>query len=201
MIQIRSTSKPFAAHPVLYQAMAALSRADAMGVIPALERIESLDMPALRSVLRHLQDAGIGRTLQAAAVGDLGQNPAALEHLLVQLNAAMEESPVPEFEWKKLTEVLGAELLASLAGVSGSSLRRYSAQARSTPDPVAARVHLIAMIVGDLAGAYNEAGIRQWFNRNRVQLDGKCPADLLTGEWDAKAAGPARVHRVTRDWS
>ena len=167
-----------------------------MGVLPPLERIESLDMPALRSVLKHLQEAGIGRTLQAAAAGDL--HPAALEQLLVQLNTAMEESPVPEFEWKKLTEVLGAELLASLAGVSGSSLRRYAAQARSTPDAVAARVHLMAMIVGDLAGAYNEAGIRQWFGRQRAQLDGHTPAEFLTGEWDPKDAGPMRVRELAR---
>lgn len=74
-------------------------------------------------------------------------------------------------------------------GISGSSVRRYSAAARTTPDAIAARVHYLSLIVGDLSGAYNEIGIRQWFDRKRAQLNGRAPSDLLIGrDGDVKAA-------------
>ena len=46
----------------------------------------------------------------------------------------------------------GGELLGCLVGVSVSSTRRYLSRARHTPDAVAARLHFIALVVGDLAG-------------------------------------------------
>ena len=53
----------------------------------------------------------------------------------------LELSPLPRFEGAQSKRVLSTELLASLVGVSTSSLRRYTAGARPTPDDVAARVH------------------------------------------------------------
>jgi hypothetical protein len=49
------------------------------------------------------------------------------------LNIALEESPVPEFEWNRLTEVLGLELLSRLVGTSSSSVRRYKAGRKDHP--------------------------------------------------------------------
>ena len=80
---------------------------------------------------------------------------------------------MPEFEWNRLTEVLGLELLPRLLGISPSSVRRYKAAARTTPDDVADRLHFLSLIVGDLSGAYNEIGIRQWFARKRTQQIGR----------------------------
>jgi hypothetical protein len=120
--------------------------------------------------------------------------PRTLEHL----NFALEESPVPEFEWNRLVDVLGLELLSQLMGISGSSIRRYKAAARSTPDEVTERLNFLSLIVGDLAGAYNGIGIRQWFERKRAQLDGRTPLEWLKARWKPSQPGPRRVHDLAR---
>jgi uncharacterized protein (DUF2384 family) len=197
MIQITSSKGVFRDPRLARQAVAALSRAEAMGLLPSKERIDTLDLPAFKSVLKHLQRAGIGRSIHAAVNGSIADSPG-LEHMLAQLNSALEESPAPEYEWKRLASVLGVDLLAELTGVSGISIRRYKSAARSTPDDVAARLHHLAMICGDLSGAYNEAGIRQWFHRKRAQLNGRAPADLLRDDWNPGAAGPSQVRELAR---
>jgi len=105
---------------------------------------------------------------------------------------------VPEFEWNRLTEVLGSDLLSRLLGASASSVRRYKAASRTTPDDVAARLHFLSLIVGDLSGAYNEIGIRQWFERKRVQLDGRTPLDWLEAGWKLDEPRPQRVRELAR---
>jgi hypothetical protein len=121
-----------------------------------------------------------------------------LERTLEHLNLALEESPVPEFEWNRLAEVLGLELLGRLLGISITSVRRYRANARITPDEVAERLHFLSLVIGDLAGAYNEIGIRQWFERKRAQLDGRTPLDFLKGRWKAGQPGPRRIQDLAR---
>jgi uncharacterized protein (DUF2384 family) len=121
-----------------------------------------------------------------------------LERTLEHLNIALEESPVPEFEWNRLAEVLGLELLGRLLGISATSIRRYRANARTTPDEVAERLHFLSLVVGDLAGAYNEIGMRQWFERRRSQLDGRTPLDFLKGRWKPTQPGPRRVQDLAR---
>jgi hypothetical protein len=37
--------------------------------------------------------------------------------------------------------------------------------------------------VGDLAGTYNERGIRRWFERPRHQLSGRAPEEILRAQW------------------
>ncbi len=181
------------------EAVAALGRADAMGLLPANEPIDTGNLPAaLLRMLDHLHRAGIGRTIHAMASGSLAESPVEMEHLLRQLNAALEESPVPEYEWKQVGRVLGPELLARLVGISAISLRRYEAAARSTPDKVAARLHFLAMVTGDLAGAYNEMGVRQWFDRKRTQLGGRTPSELLKGDWTPDMDGPSQVRGLAR---
>ena len=101
--------------------------------------------------------------------------------------------PLPAFEWKHLIRVLGVDVLERLLGISAVSIRRYARTIRTTPDDVAGRLHWLALIVGDLAGAYNEIGIRQWFDRKRAQLDGRTPAHLLARGWKPDDPGPQRV--------
>jgi hypothetical protein len=48
----------------------------------------------------------------------------------------------------------------------------------------------LSLIVGDLSGAYNEIGMRQWFDRKRAQLGGRAPSDLLKGHWKPDHPGP-----------
>jgi hypothetical protein len=76
-------------------------------------------------------------------------------------------------------EVLGLEPVSRLLGISVSSLRRYQTNVRTTPDEVAERLHFLGLVAGDLAGAYHEIGIRQWFGRKRAQLGGRTPLDWL----------------------
>jgi hypothetical protein len=94
--------------------------------------------------------------------------------------------------------VLGLELLSRLLGISSSSVRRYRAAARTTPDDVADRLHFLSLIVGDLSGAYNEIGIRQWFARKRTQLDGRTPLDCLKARWKPVQPEPRLVQDLAR---
>jgi hypothetical protein len=95
--------------------------------------------------------------------------------------------------------VFDPDELAALLQVSVSSLKRYQSGDRATPDTIAARLHFLALLVGDLAGSYNEIGIRRWFHRKRTQLDGRPPAALLKAEWDPDDEGPARVRELARE--
>ena len=195
MIQIESTRAPFTSPRLAFQAVTALGRADAMGLLPADEHIQTLDLISFRKAVRHILRAGIARNIQLDLTDASGSN---LERTLEHLNLALEESPVPEFEWNRLAEVLGLELLGRLLGISATSIRRYRANARTTPDEVAERLHFLSLVVGDLAGAYNEIGMRQWFERKRSQLDGRTPLDFLKGRWKPAQPGPRRVQDLAR---
>jgi hypothetical protein len=197
-IHLRSVSEPLVSPPLARAALTAVTRAEAMGLLPETHRIETLDLPALTRLLEFVHRAGIARTLDLAFVGEPAARAAHLERALERLNEALEDSPAPAFEWERLTNVLGGEPLARLLGISPTSARRYRASARATPDSVAARLHFLALIVGDLSGAYNDAGIRQWFDRTRVQLGGRPPAGLLAGDWKPAAPGPRRVRELAR---
>lgn len=195
MIQIQSTKAPFTSARVAFQAVTALGRADAMGLLPADEHIATLDMSSLQKAVRHIHRAGIARNVQLELSEASGSG---LELALERLNLALEESPAPEFEWIRLSDVLGLELLSRLLGISQISIRRYKAAARTTPDDVAEKLHFLSLIVGDLSGAYNEIGIRQWFERKRAQLDGRTPLDFLKARWNPSQPGPRRVQDLAR---
>ena len=198
MIQIESAKAPFTSPRIAFQAVTALGRADAMGLLPADEHIETLDLQSFRKAVRHIHRAGIARNIQLDLRNDLASSGPDLERILEHLNLALVESPVPEFEWNRLTDVVGLDLLSRLLGISASSIRRYKAAARTTPDDVADRLHFLSLIVGDLSGAYNEIGIRQWFDRKRPQLDGRTPLNWLKARWKPAQPGPRRVRDLAR---
>ena len=157
------------------------------------------DLNSARYLANRVRKAGIAGAAAAALSNAEVPTPEELAGLLQTMIAALEASPVPKFEWAGVTRVLDDEALASLLGVSISSLKRYQSGERDTPDPIAARLHLLALVVGDLAGTYNDIGIRRWFMRKRTRLDGRAPAQLLAGEWDPEDAGPARVRQLARE--
>lgn len=181
------------------QALAARAavRAETMGLLPDREEISAAHpfdaAQTLSRVLDVARDAGIGRGL---TLPPDGADEERWKGLGLGLLDALEESPLPRTEWGGLERVLGADLVAELVGISTSSLRRYAGGTRGTPDDVAARVHLLALVVGDLSGSYNDVGVRRWFRRRRSQLDGHAPADLLQGTWDPQDEGPAKVRRL-----
>jgi hypothetical protein len=76
--------------------------------------------------------------------------------------------------------------LGRLVGASVPSLRRYAGEDRRTPDAVAQRVHLVALLTAILRGSFNEFGIRRWFERPHPALGGRVPGDLV-----ARASDPA----------
>ena len=175
----------------LYRRLALLvTRAGAMGLLPA-ERVRSLDADSLRRVFDALQREGLFSIATLDVELLLRVGPAGLDAeearrsqaKIGQLIDALEESPVPASEWGAMRSLFGDEALARLVSVSESSVRRYASATRSTPQDVAERLHWLAMVVADLAGAYNEFGIRRWFERPRAQLDGRTPREALKDDW------------------
>jgi len=175
----------------------AVIRADAMGLlgtqVDASERSATLEAVTLTDVLQTARSAGIARALSAPT--DPNDGPR-WEGLALDLLEALEESPLPRTEWAGLERALGVDLLAGLVSVSQSSLRRYASETRPTPDDVAARLHHVALIVGDLSGSYNDIGVRRWFTRPRTQLGGQAPVARLAGAWDPRAEGPTQVRAL-----
>ena len=112
------------------------------------------------------------------------------------VNEALDASPVPASEWPTLQRVLGPALLARLLDTSPVSLRRYRSGARTTPDDVGVRLHALALMVRDLAGAYNDAGIRRWFVRPRTVLGDRAPADVLSSGWRPEDPGPQHLREL-----
>ena len=197
MIRIKSVAHPFMSPSLAAKGATALARADAMGLFPEPELTVTLDASAMERLAARVARAGIGVAV-APMLGSSasGRKPRILEQYLDQLIEALEASPAPPFEWKHLIRVLGSDLLERVLGISAASIRRYARAIRNTPDEVAARLHWLALVVGDLAGGYNEIGIRQWFTRKRTQLDGRTPAQLLTGQWKPDDPGPRRVRSL-----
>jgi hypothetical protein len=73
----------------------------------------------------------------------------------------LQDSPTPAGEWPGLREICGDELLGQILSISHASLRRYAAGERRCPDGVAARLHLLALVVEALEGSCNAIGIRR----------------------------------------
>ncbi|OLC46319.1 MAG: hypothetical protein AUH43_14255 [Acidobacteria bacterium 13_1_40CM_65_14] len=169
-----------------------------MGLIPS-DAVTDAEPATVRLLASRVRRAGI-----AAAAADQLHNVEApsdadVAGLLKTLIAALEASPVPKFEWGGLGRVFAPEDLSALINVSVSSLKRYQSGERDTPDDVAARLHFLALVVGDLAGSYNVIGVRRWFQRKRSLLDGRAPVALLKGNWDPDDEGPMRVRQLARE--
>ena len=100
------------------------------------------------------------------------------------------------FELPELMSIFGVNLLAGLIGISSTSLRRYQSGARVMPDKVKARLQFLSLIVEHLAGAYNDVGIRRWFERKRVLLQGRSPVEILSNEWKPQSSSPTKIRQL-----
>ncbi len=170
--------------------------AEAMGLLGE-EAVERLDLAAVRRVARSASEAGIA-TVPTAALARRGLGPNELHASLRRLREALEESPAPRQEWDALVRVFGAEQLARLVSISPASLRRYAAGGRPTPDAVAARLHFLARVVAELKGAYNDIGVRRWFQRKRTLLRRRSPAQVLGDDWTPEDSNPQKVLELAR---
>ncbi len=173
-------------------------RAEAMGLVDP-QPPGRADLDAVRHLASRVGRAGIASASAADLNNVVPPTREELAEVLEMMIAALEASPVPKFEWGGLGRVFDADDLGALLHVSASSLKRYQSGERATPDAVAARLHFLALVVGDLAGSYNDVGIRRWFQRKRTQLDGRAPAAFLKGDWDPDDEGPGRVRQLSRE--
>ena len=175
----------------------AARRAEAMGLVEPGAVVRS-DVTAVRHLANRVRRAGIAMAAADELNNVTAPSAADVEALLEMMVAALEASPVPKFEWAGLARVFPAEDLGALLHISASSLKRYEHGERATPDPIAARLHFLALVVGDLAGSYNDIGIRRWFQRKRTMLENRAPAAILAGDWDPDDDGPMRVRALAR---
>lgn len=182
---------------------ALLTRSAAMGVLTG-RPITRLDAIAVKRLIQALQRHGIGAQASLLLLPLTTQPPQALDAAtqervaagLRELSQALDASATPSTEWPAMRRVFGDEMLVELLGIGDSSLRRYAAGERPTPDPVAARLHWLAMVVADLAGAYNDFGIRRWFARVRSQLQARSPRQVLGLSWSPDDEGPSQVRAL-----
>lgn len=162
------------------QAARLLALLDAMGIHRLDEPIAELRLPILQAAARAAARHGLGRQIpMILSAPELDAERIALA--IAQLSEALEDSPVPETEIAELARLFGWDELSAIVDASPASLRRYASGQRETPDAVALQVHWLAKVIGDLRGAYNDAGVRRWFTRPRAQLGGRAPRQLLVG--------------------
>jgi hypothetical protein len=170
-----------------------LERARLLGLedVPAIVGDPSDAARQTAAVAGQLAVAGLGRAAATLAQREPG-DAAAVERLV----AALDASPVPEREWEPLRGLLGDDLLGPLVGVSQSSLARYASGSRATPDVVAGRLHVVAMVCADLRGGYNDYGIRRWFVRPRPSLEGASIVDALGPDWEPEGPAAGKVREL-----
>src|SRR6266852_7237017 len=181
-LQIESIEAPLLeSAEVASLVLSLVARAQTMGFLPLREGRVELDRRFLEELAELLRRRGIASRATESLARAI-QEPLNDVELVDALRAtldAVDASPHPEGEWAPARELLGDELLARLLRISASSLRRYAAADRRTPDEVAWRLHLVARLLASLVGSYNGYGIRRWFDRRRNALDGATPAELL----------------------
>jgi transcriptional regulator with XRE-family HTH domain len=197
-IHLMSERTPVQEPAVAPWAAEVVRKARAIGLSDESPEFPQLTFTMVLDVAERVARAGIAEHAVARLLRAEPSDLEAVAASLRQIDTLIEESPVPDSEWPRLIDVLGREELAGLLGISASSAHRYERGQRDTPDAVAARLHWLALVVGDLEGAYNQVGIRRWFHRRRTPLDGRTPAQLLEGDWDPDDPKPSRVRDLAR---
>jgi len=193
-VQISTIEPPLDRPALVDPAIRLLRRALALGLLPD-QRVDRLDLELVRRIAREAATAGIG---QDAAVALLQSEPGAdrLAGLIERLDDSLAQSALPDRETPELLRVFDRDELATLAGTTSVSLGRYLSGARTWPDDLAARIHWLALVHSDLQGAYNAFGVRRWFERQRAQLDGRSPRQVLGQGWDPSSPDVERVRRL-----
>lgn len=187
-------------HKVLAETLDVLLKAQAMGLLSKPIDIFAIDLESVQSRLKEIATAGIARSILHDIDRWRSLTPAVIIHKLGLVDQLLEESANPEKEWPVVRRYIADELLANLlGGISEISLRRYASGERNTPLDVVARLHFLALVIGDLSGSYDDLGVTQWFVRPRKKaFSGKTPLDLLKGEWHPEDAGPQRVREFAQ---
>lgn len=184
-LHIDSIEQPFLDDEALAGlALRLVLRAEFLGCLPA-SPVSVLGPELVRSVGRCMQQADLPSSQWLFITSSSGDLSASRWRKALQaMNDQIEMSPVPAGEWGPAISALGEELLGSVLGISTSSVRRYHAGSRPTPQDAAERLHFVALLLADLAGSYNDYGLRRWFTRPRTALDKRRPIDLLGDNFD-----------------
>jgi hypothetical protein len=198
IVRIDAVSDPFTLEDadLVSSAMDALLFMESMGLLSA--DVDRLDRDTLLDIAETAARAGIAQTDAARLMSEKELDPAKVRTFLERLGDSLRESPMPELELASLMDLFPHDELGTLLGASESSLRRYASGARRPPDDIAARAHYLSIVVGYLRGAYNDIGVRRWFQRRRTLLDGRTPAQLLRGKWTPDSEGAQRVRDLAR---
>ncbi len=191
-VRIETASEPFDEPDVALPAIAALERAEAMGLVTG--DIRHLDVRALRAALAQLSQHGVAVGLQPLLGDQIDRERARM--IVARLEEALEGSPAPTEEARSLGRVLETELLARLVGVSPVTVNRWIRAERAPSYVHAERLHWLSAVVADLRTAYNAFGVRRWFLRPRAQLDGQSPANELGRDWDPDGDSARRVREL-----
>lgn len=83
---------------------------------------------------------------------------------------------------------LGDTLLAKVLGRSTTSVRLYADRRRPVPQLIARRLEWVQRVAFNLAGGYNAIGMRDWFERPRVELGWRSPLAVLGHDWQPSDA-------------
>jgi hypothetical protein len=192
MLRFRSAEPPFDDPLVAGRAARLLALAETMGLWEPKSIVSVLDARIVASALEAIAVRGVASFAPMEFPLAMDQTSKLAEWLAGVLQA-VRESPLPELELPRLVELFGTVRAGETLDTAESSVRRYASGERWVPDEVANRAHVIVRIVSDLAGSYNDYGIRRWFERPFSQLDGSRPIDVLSGPWDPDEPGVQRV--------
>jgi hypothetical protein len=197
-LQIASVEKPIDNPVVLRAVIPIVNRMWAMGVpLPGKGRPFSLSLRTLRNLLQSAHRHGIGGDIHIRVTPEVVERrPEEAARLFSEFSRALEESPAPTTEWAVARDLFGDEELEGLLGISRPSIARYAKGERKTPDDVADRLHWLAMVVSDLAGGYNEIGIRRWFHRPRTALGERSPLQMLGRTWSSDSESAKRIRAL-----
>jgi len=197
-IQSHSTANPLD-HRVLAVAIEFILKADSMGLLAEPVDTVHLDIEGIIRAAKAVTEWDIGRRIvNPERWRDYAANDLCVK--LKQLSEILEESTHPETEWQRLRALLTDDLIAKMTAVSEQSIRRYASGERPTPDEVAARLHWLALTAGDLQGAYNDDGVRNWFQRPRKSFGERSPLVILGGRsWTPSDDDALRIRKFARD--
>jgi hypothetical protein len=106
-----------------------------------------------------------------------------------QISDSPKALPQADLTEADLSRILEQDYLDCLLG-------KTSGARGAKPEALNERLKFLSDVVGALASAYTDEGIRRWFKRQRSQLDGRAPEDLLVGDWEPNSPEPARVRTL-----
>ena len=86
-------------------------------------------------------------------------------------------------------------------GYGHSALKAMVEGEAQIPAEVAAKISFLAVVITHLEGAYTNDGVCAWFQRSRVQLGDKSPAEILSGDWSPEAESAQRILELARSLS